>query len=148
MLKLKLNNITITTDASFYHESKIASYAFWITTEGKRYKSSAVFKEPVDSAIEAEIKAILNALFFVSNLKKEWYAIRINTDCLEAKKHLDRTHKSVKFVKYCEIYEKLKKDLKWFKFKINHVKAHTSDNSKRSFVNNWCDLSAKQIIKK
>jgi ribonuclease HI len=150
MFKNMLNNATITTDASFYTHYKIGSYAFWITTSKGSFKQSGVLKGNVYNSTEAEMKAITNALYFLSQLNQNWYAIRINTDSEQAKKHLDQKQKTKNeiFLKLYHTFTSLKNEIKWKKFKICHIKAHTNNADSRSYVNSWCDLEAKKQLKK
>jgi ribonuclease HI len=141
-----MNNVTISTDASFNLKLKKGSYSFWISSSLGSYKRSGNLQNNVETSLIAEIQAILNALFFLKSLDKDWYAIRINTDCLPAKNNLDKPPKKEYLINYFNMFNEIKKQLKFKKFKINHVKAHTDNSNPRSYVNNWCDQEAKKAL--
>ena len=138
---------TITTDASFYVDYKVAAYAFWISTNVGRIKKAAALKGDVLSSHEAEFKCIINGLHTLWQAKLgELTTIYINTD---SKITIDTIlgKNTPEWAKpLLPIYNKY---IHTFGATIvlRHVKAHDPANTPRNWVNNWCDITAKKIAK-
>lgn len=142
--------VTINTDASFYYNEKAGGFAFWISTDVGRYKvSGALFN--VKNSHDAELKAIGNALAFLKKANlPDVHKIIVNTDCKFAINSI-KSHGGNKvatsihnFIKDIRRYYK-KHHGKWDDFiDFRYVAAHTGENDKRSFVNEWCDKEAKE----
>lgn len=150
--------VTVNTDASYQIQHKIGGYAYWIVYEGQRIKKGGVLKE-CSSALEAELKAIANALHKVLTLKIiDTYLIIVNTDCIYAIESIAGTRKikrpevekTVQAIKdYTQMLKGqskiIKSDRDFIEFR--YVKAHSTNKDKRSYVNNWCDKTAKGYVK-
>ena len=155
--------VTINTDASFRHDHKVGSYAFWITSDKGRIKKSGILKGKQDNPIEAEFKCILNALYTLGKLGYEDIdKIVINTDALQVidyiKSNKQKTNKrgnpkssdfnSWRYLLLMQYNEYVKKFGFKGKIDLRHVKAHTQNTDSRSFVNKWCDKEAGSKLKK
>lgn len=129
---------TIVTDASFCDKTKAAGWAVWIVCDEGRYKHFGGFKTKIDKPHEAEIKAILNGLYFA---KKQFVVSQyhIVTDCQAAIDHLKNT---------LEWQAQVKNIIGNGIVTFSHVKAHTKKEDKRSYVNRWCDKQAKVYMQK
>ena len=145
--------VTINTDASFSQEFKIGSYAFWIVCNSGRFLKSGSFREQVENPTLAEMKCIINALHCLK--KQGWTGIDkiiINTDSLNGihifKK--DKNHILKYRIKYGKSlshkFDQVTKELPLIEFR--HVKAHTTTEKARSWVNDWCDKAAKELLRK
>lgn len=121
-------NITINTDASFCPKTKVGGYAFWITSDLGRIKHSNIFNGVLNNPSEAEMKCIINAVYFLSKkIDIANHNIIVNTDCTSAIKALR---------------------IRFPKISFRHVKGHQKGSlDKRSFVNNWCDAAAKERLR-
>lgn len=151
--------VTINTDASYNHQHKVGGYAYWIVYNGERTKTGGVLKEST-SAVEAEIKAIANALYRLIKLKyKNVSLIIVNTDSTPAIERITGTRESKneeinktvtainEYLNELRLYNNVgKSNMEYVEFR--HVKAHTKAKDKRSYVNDWCDKIAKDFVKK
>jgi ribonuclease HI len=150
--------VTINTDASFNPIYKIGGYAYWMVYNGLRLKRGGLLKS-CENNIEAEVKAIANALYRLSKTDfKQVFSIIINTDCENAihlitgetktkNKSINDTIAAIRdyILKLKLIHNIGKPDFEYVEFR--HVKAHTKATDKRSYVNDWCDKVAKDFIK-
>lgn len=138
---IKTNIVTINTDAGFYHEEKIGSFAYWIKGKELFLRGSGLFKTSCINSTDAEMKAILNALHVLdisgyTNIEK----IIFNRDNIHAKSsqrgnELQRKISS----KISELRKKCKYKSRYPFFEFRHVKAHSSTEKARNWVNDWCD---------
>jgi ribonuclease HI len=136
--------LTITTDASYSKGTKYGAYAFQMVCNSFKYKKSGVLKQQCKDASEAEIQCILNAL---SVVRGEFEKIIINTDSLNAIYFLKNDLLNIdKYrLNYSKSYKKIFKKFN-YKIEFRHVKAHNVVDA-RSYVNDWCDNSAKEKLK-
>lgn len=131
---------TVLTDASWCPHEKVGGWAVWIVMNGERFKRFDAFFEKLESAKEAEIKAILNGLYIAKRVFAP-EAYHVVSDCVHAMKELQGTGATQEWRnKMLEITGESKVTYK-------HVKAHTSNDDKRSYVNNWCDFQAKMAMR-
>lgn len=151
---------TLNTDASFHPKYKVGAYAFWSVCNTFKLKRASVFKEPfVKSSVEAELKCILNAITLTLRQDKSISSLVVNTDCLNAIHVLKDDRKMVRkyrlqhYKKYRQKYNKICSKYRrksGVNIKKNncfrHVKAHSDVDDKRSYVNEWCDFSAKKCM--
>lgn len=141
---------TINTDASYSKLTKQATYAFWIKTDRYTIKRSGVIRTLCDTSTEAELKCIINALYTIS-VQTGITEIILNTDSLNSIHILTKDIKSIRQFKlhwgdkYLKIAQSIIKDVK---INYRHVKAHTDIDSKRIYVNDWCDKAAKEEMGK
>ena len=137
--------VTITTDASFCPDNKVGGFAFWITSNINRVQVSGGFKDTIENSADAEFMCILNSLVTLIRLNYPIITkVIVNTDCEAVIKQV-KQNKTSKLVAY---YKALIKKNK-LTIEFRHVKAHTSKNDKRSYVNRWCDKEAKkEMLKK
>lgn len=138
---------TVITDASHCPATNAGGWACWITAsqrQGKhtygepvRFKRYGAFKDLVESAHEAEIKAILNGCTLaVNNFAPE--CIHVVSDCISAMDYLQKKP---------QWKAKLAAIVGPAQVTFKHVKAHTKVQDPRSFVNRWCDEKAKEAMK-
>lgn len=140
--------VTINTDASHSAKYNCASFAFWAVCNQGKIVKSGVFKNDVKGSSYAEFMCVVNALHAVLN-HTQWTGIDkiiINTDCLHVV-HLINDRKSVLPAKrkIKDAYNKLLRN-KGIEVVCRHVKAHTTKDDARSWVNRWCDKEAKQYL--
>jgi ribonuclease HI len=141
--------VTVFTDASFCHKTLAAGYAIWMKTDGATCRHAAPFKVAISSPVEAETAALANGIV--------WAAIKFNlssadmlvaaSDCKAAiariKAHCKHKSSTKDFV--LRVEKELKK--RGFKLSLRYVPAHRGYGNKRTAVNEWCDISAKQIMR-
>ncbi len=134
---------TVVTDASYCPKTKAAGWACWIVYEGQRHKQYGIFKGAVDGCFEAEIMAIINGLFIAKKIFSPEH-FHVVSDCIPAMMVVEGKTRKIKLKKW------RKKTLEIIgnqKLTTKHVKAHTSVQDKRSYVNRWCDTYAKAAMK-
>lgn len=148
--------LTINTDASFHAHIKRGSYAFWAICNDFKLCKYGVFREQIADPTEAEIKAIINAVYVsLRQNSRRITRIIINTDCLFAKigwegwQGLGEKAKA----KWRPLIKRLRRIIDDYfpllskKTEIRHVKAHDNTETARNWVNDWCDQKAKEAIK-
>lgn len=151
--------VTINTDASFNRKHKLGAYAYWISCDDGKFQHAGVLKGTIERPEEAEFKCIINAVYTVSTLKLNTpiHRIIINTDCLNvihlAKQDLPKIQEYKLAGWGLPLYESLvsivtKAGYTDIPIDFKHVKAHTTTETKRAWVNNWCDEQAKKALKK
>jgi ribonuclease HI len=128
---------TIVTDAGFCPETKAAAWACWIVAENQRTQSSGVFKEGITNSADAEVKAILNAIYVARCRFPDISHIHVVTDCVYAMEIILKSHNH--FDKYKEHVERMTKGIR---LSSAHVKGHSRVRDKRSYCNRWCDETA------
>ena len=74
-------NVTITTDASFYKKDRVGGFAYQIRSNEGLIMGWGPFKDRVTNPTEAEMKAVLNAIF---KLREKNYKIDILTINIDA----------------------------------------------------------------
>jgi ribonuclease HI len=145
--------VTINTDASFNSQHKIGAYAFWIVCDEGKIMKSGVLKEALNPT-DAELRCICNALYCL--LKSDFKNVRkiiINSDALYAFCRVGKNSNEVPGRKCSSILRQLKE--KYYKpsdyhkqiHEFRHVKAHSGTESKRKWVNDWCDKAAKRMMR-
>jgi len=149
--------VTITTDASYYHDHKIGGYAFWITSNMGRLRYSNAFSVTINSPHDAEFKCIINALHFLKKTGWEVTRLVINTDSQTTIDHIEKippikVRKTKKLPQHAidniNYYKAIISHLKSPVVSLRHVKGHTHTNTTRNWVNQWCDDNAKAAAKK
>lgn len=149
--------VTINTDASFYREKGIGSFAFWISCDQGKFKLSGILKDRCKRPEIAEFKCIINALHYLSTLSiPDIKVIILNTDCLNVIHLLKKDKKKIK--KYgldswgnhlkAKFFQIKDVNFKEATIEYRHVKSHVSTASSREWVNDWCDKEAKKHINK
>lgn len=143
--------VTITTDASYHPNYKVGAFAFWIVSNEGKVLNSGALKSKIKNSTEAEMQCILNAIFAFK--KQQWKGITkiiINTDSLNSIAIFKRDAKVIKRwgLKWGEYlanrYTEITKELPPIEFR--HVKAHKTTENARSWVNDWCDKKAKEML--
>lgn len=136
---------TVNTDAGYYHIDKVASFAYYIRCGNMMIKGSGLFKDKCSNSLEAEMKAAINAMFLLLNSSvKNIDKIILNTDNIHVKSKKDGNALQSKLYKYVKTIKKLK-GTDWSKnpknkfLEIRHVRAHSGTDTKRQWVNDWCD---------
>lgn len=137
--------VTVNTDASFHHKSKIGGFAFWIHFGNWKIQMSGPLKK-CDSAIEAELMCMANALYVLQNSGiNDVQKIIIYSDCKNAFPliGLNKTPGSPGR-KVANLLRAVRKR-QFFKpeYELRHIKAHTNKQDMRSLINDWCDRNAR-----
>lgn len=141
--------VTINTDAGFYPYDKVGSYAYWIKGDNLFLKGSGIFKEQCNNSLEAETKAIINALhLLIATKRTDFTKIVFNRDNINAKpgKHL-RLLQPILDKKLNALKSQCNFNGKKF-YMYRHVKAHTHTDTAKHWVNDWLDKQCKQELRK
>lgn len=146
-------NVTITTDASYSKKHNRGTYAFFITSNLGRTSQSGVLRKKCSTPSEAELKCIINSLVFLSKQKDlfdKCKNIYINTDSLNCIHIWNNDNQSIYKYKLRPLQHLMKKPMKDIKrmfkdksIELRHIKAHVSTDTKREWVNDFCDKAAK-----
>lgn len=145
-------NVTITTDASYSKKHNRGTYAFFITSNLGRTSQSGVLRKKCSSPSEAEFKCIVNALVFLS--QQTWFDkvknVYVNTDSMNAIHVWNHDLKSIKRYGITKLKKmmfsprvQVRSLYKGKKIELRHVKAHVGTDTKREWVNDFCDKAAK-----
>lgn len=140
---------TINTDAGFSPIHNVGSFAYWIKTDTVRILKHGVLRGDITDSLEAEIKAIGNAMhhLFGPNGVPHISKVIINTDCVGAVIAI-RNRKNKPADTPARIAAEIVKtqiETCGVQVEFRHVKGHayTAENhlanSARHYVNNWCD---------
>lgn len=138
---MKRRIITINTDASFCPEFQVWTYAYWIKSNDFFLRWSWVFKSDLKGSTDAEILAIQWALYLIKIKEYNFWHIIINRDNTNA------NHTKLK-TSITNLKNRTKKK-HWRgrrKVEFRRVKAHTNTETKRNYVNDWCDKKAKEEL--
>lgn len=150
--------VTINTDASWHNETKYGSYAFWMVSNAGKVQHSGALRNKCARPETAEFRCILNAIEVLGRMK--WPNVQrvvVNTDCLNVIHVIKNDTRAIKKyglatwgAKLMTEYNLLlmKHGMNKKEFDFRHVKAHTSTESKREYVNQWCDDKAKEALMK
>lgn len=146
--------VTINTDASFHPVHKVAAFAFWIRHDQGRIMQAGALKD-CPTSLESEIRAIGNGMYALlqSNFTDIDY-IRVNTDCtyaMDALKGKSRHGASLATVDkvigimdlLAQLYKRKLKRRKYPFIDFRHIPAHTTIETPKSWLNDWCDKQAK-----
>lgn len=143
--------ITVNTDAGWYPNEKIGSFAFWIKGDNLFLRGSGSFKDICSSSTDAETKSIANAIHILS--KADLTGVRkiiFNRDNIHAnpkhngKEAQKKLHNQIQYLK--SKYGK-NGDGVVLEIEFRHVRAHTKTKDARSAVNRWCDEQCKMRLK-
>lgn len=146
---------TVGTDASFCHETRLGTFAYWITTDRGRILNSGVFKDCPTTSTEAEMMCIANALHHLIKLHPDTDLIYINTDCNTIPASMQRATelstnptRSTAYLlrKMIEGYNENGVAVVW-----RHIKGHQYNKkmggTSAQYVNDWCDKEARRLLR-
>ncbi len=147
---------TINTDASYHSDYKIGAFAFWSISDQFKITKAGYFKQECKNPHEAEMKCIINAIAVTLSANKNIRRIVFNTDSMNSIHVFTNDRANIRryglqwaaplrrqFNKYLKNYDRGRNRLK---IEFRHVKAHTGNDDKRSYVNEWCDTQAKYYL--
>lgn len=143
--------VTINTDASWHSALKVGAFAFWIVSNKGRVLKCGAFKNQVSNSSKAEAQCIINALHALKEQK--WNDIKlavINTDSKNAIAIFTKDKAEIKRWKLQwgdplrKKFEELKAGLG--KVDFRYVPAHKNIKDSKTWVNDWCDKKAKEML--
>lgn len=145
--------VTVNTDASFHPEFKVGAYAFWSVCNGFKMQRAGYLEELCRNPDDAEMKCILNAIYYTLYMNKSITRVIVNTDSMNSKRVFENDTKGI--ARYNLFWAKkhraklksiVKKYSNNIRIEFRHVKAHSGKNDARSYVNEWCDTHAKRFL--
>lgn len=148
--------VTINTDAAYRRDIQRGGYAFWIVSNSGRFCHGGVLRKKVKSSCIAEMMCIVNAIDALGKLGWTYIdKIVLNTDSMNSKHIIEKNKKAIKQynIRYlCPYGDKFwdvmsKHNLKGIPIDIRHVPSHVSTETKKQWVNQWCDSEAKKHLK-
>jgi len=138
--------ITIITDASFGHESKLAGWAAWAVCDRVRIKGMGYPKHHVNNSGEAEFIALVQGFIMATThfLPAPGTRVLLQSDNQQALKVIDtRYARSQIMVTYVDVLEQHLVQHPGLKLEVRHVKGHqSSKRGPRYYCNNWADEQA------
>lgn len=156
MSEANFNFLTIYTDASLCSRTKTGGWACWAKYKGATIEASGPFEEPLDSSMEAELKALYNGLWVALDRFKpdRTDVIVMVTDCKQAMEVITGVVEPTKRGrrKQPKVWTTFD-DLNALipdrgRFHVKKVKAHSNHDGARSFINNKVDEAAKIEMRK
>ena len=137
--------ITVNTDASYCHKTKVGGWAMWIRGDDFVYKMSGAFKDYVLSSAEAELKAVKKALYVLEKNLHDYDVLIINTDC---EGNINKIKRLVELREYeKKLNDRIGSTIRPRSVRVRHVKAHTKVRSARGWINKWCDSNARKEMR-
>lgn len=144
--------VTINTDASFNHKHKVGTYAFWAVCNDWRIQKCGVLRDLAERPEDAEMKCIINAVHTVmGQAGRKPTRLIINTDCMNAIHVLSGDGGMIskyRLARFKPLRQKFNKIIGGIKVEFRHVKAHNDTDTARTWVNDWCDQRAKEMMNK
>jgi hypothetical protein len=161
---MRLQTTTLCSDASYSPKYKIATWAVYIRTPKQTIQTSGVFKDTIKTKVTnsfwAESMGLANGLFIAdkaTDLTKQ--KLIVYCDNIQALTELPinvtpaSKHYSYRKLRNSFYKKHIKAILeKTLKHETRHVKGHLKKedwdkNSKRNFMNDWCDREAKRLLR-
>lgn len=152
--------VTINVDGSYNPETQIGGYAFWILGPQGQLKQCGAFANKIPSTGHApllcETMAIANALYALLSLEWKFDKLIINNDCKSGHNAIKTGQSEFAETQYCHVlFQKLKslrnheykKEINdWVEFR--HIQAHAANMEGKGYINEWCDLNARNARRK
>jgi len=146
--------ITLFTDASHCHKTKIGAYAIWAKANGNTLRHSGVFKQKSADSADAELKAVINGVFVVLSVMQPAAGSRIiaQSDCLLAIRLLENPKPPKKKAtrdKVSSIITEFRKRVaaSGVSVEFRHVTGHKGNVTTRNAVNTWCDNECRRLMR-
>lgn len=148
----QFRNVSLFTDASYNHRLHTLGGAWWAIFDGRKLRRQSRRRDVLTSA-EAEIRVACGAIRQLLTHQEfcAWRAqspipvrLILVVDCLAIQDAF--SGRSLRLAHWAEPTVALL-EAEGITLKINHVKAHTGEDSPRSGVNRWCDKMAKAARK-
>jgi ribonuclease HI len=141
--------VTIIADASYDQRYGIGAYGYWIASARGKIPGEGVLRGPVVSSMQAEMMAIVRALYDAVRLRlvEPGDEVLIQTDCTGAIDALSGRRSPVSSDKVVlETLDRLT-DRHQLTLTFKHVKGHTKLHEARYAANRACDARAKRAMR-
>ena len=122
-------NVTIITDASFNYQKKVGGYAFHIELGKEVIQIWGAFNEKLSNPLEAEMKCLLNALFYLREKKVKVGMLKIVTDSEFIAKYMfiKKKGRNAKINNLVNRMTQYLSHIDYNSIEFEHVKAHTNN---------------------
>lgn len=141
------NPVIIVADASYDHDRRRGSYAVWVSCDDHVVYRSAMIQGEVHSSIFAETIAILHGvdLAIRTFLLAPGRKMVVHSDCQEAIRLLEGDRPGYGALLRRELTARLRSGNHMAEYR--HVPGHRPRASLAGEVNDWCDRSAKSVLR-
>ena len=144
--------ITLFTDASYCHRSRIGAYAAWAKTDGRTLRHSGLLRQPAANSTLAETMALVNGIHLAIAGMRPPPASRIiaQTDCLTAIDALAGRFTNPRTIQhYARIVAAYRErvDAAGVVVEFRHVGGHRGTVTPRNAVNTWCDTECRRLMR-
>jgi ribonuclease HI len=144
--------ITLFTDASYCHRTRVAAYAVWAKTDGRTVRHSGVLKELVPHSALAETMALVNGIYLTIAAMRPPAASKIiaQTDCLGAIHALSGTVRRARAVRqFAAVVTAYQQKIAaaGIMVEFRHVSGHRGTVTPRNAVNTWCDAECRRLMR-
>lgn len=136
---------TSITDASLCHEGRGSGWAAWVRVDGWNVpiQRSGWFKDRPTDINYAEMMAALNGVWLAANVGQA-SAVLIRTDSMATIQAASGVHRTYGPWWQAEL---TRHGLGSLTITTKHVKGHTREIDRASWVNRWCDKMAGRAMK-
>lgn len=144
--------ITLFTDASYCHRTRVAAYAVWANTDGRTVRHSGVLKQLVPHSALAETMALVNGIYLTIAAMRPPAASKIiaQTDCLGAIHALNGTVRRARAVRqFAAVVTAYQQKIAaaGIMVEFRHVSGHRGTVTPRNAVNTWCDAECHRLMR-
>jgi ribonuclease HI len=144
--------ITLFTDASYCHRTRVAAYAVWAKADGRTVRHSGVLKQLVPTSALAETMALVNGIYVTIAAMRPPSASKIiaQTDCLGAIHALTGTVKRPRAIRaFAPIVTAYQQKIAsaGVVVELRHVSGHRGTVTPRNAVNSWCDAECHRLMR-
>lgn len=139
--------ITLFTDVSHDHRSRIGAYAWWAKVNGLTFRGAGVFRDAIENNNVAELCGLINGVFAAINeIKPEPGSKFIAQSDSGVAIAVLRGQTNDKYATLRQVMmDKLTRH--GLQVEYRHVKAHKGNATPRNAVNSWCDRTARALMK-
>ncbi|MBS7790284.1 hypothetical protein KTR66_09770 [Roseococcus sp. SDR] len=143
--------VTLFADASWCPETRLGAWAAWWKIDGPAFTHSGVFRAAVPDSTTAEACALANGLHLLAGRHDLPRGTRIiaQTDCLGAIRILNGEplrRMPSQAVAARSLVEGITR-LQQLRVQWRHVPGHQGGRTRRSWVNEWCDTTARALLR-
>lgn len=144
--------ITLFTDASYCHRSRIGAYAAWAKSDGRTLRHSGLLRQPAANSSLAETMALVNGIHLAIAGMRPPPASRIiaQTDCLAAIDALAGRFTNQKTIQqYAAIVAAYRDRVAAAEIVVEfrHVGGHKGTVTPSNAVNTWCDNECRRLMR-
>lgn len=141
-------NVTLFTDASFYHETHSAAYALYAISDRGTFTYAGRFHSSIKRSDQAELAAVANALHIIlpNPIAAGATKIFLQVDCQNVIDWI----KAGECRPYPEILARIQDVITKYQVlcEVRHIKAHSGVGEPRLYCHDWCDRECRRLAKR